>query len=138
MEDIGRRHIAECLVITAIVVVVDKVSDCPFKLAWEFIRNLVHLPLDALVVALQLVATLTPCMESLVSWVLASAASALSSIFWGTLASTYIEVSLLSHTEITPSPQLYGFRNPFCVPSSLTVYTVDNLYQMKYDGLTIY
>ncbi len=40
--------------VTAVVVVVDKVGNCHLKLAREFIRDLVHLPLDALVIALQL------------------------------------------------------------------------------------
>ena len=37
-----------------VVVVVDEVGNCPLKLAREFIRDLVHFPLDALVVALHL------------------------------------------------------------------------------------
>ena len=40
--------------VTVVVVVVDEVGDGPLKLAGEFIRDLVHFPLDALVVALQL------------------------------------------------------------------------------------
>jgi len=41
-------------VVTAIVVVVDEVGNCPLKLAREFIRDLIHLSLDAPVIALQL------------------------------------------------------------------------------------
>jgi len=41
-------------VITAVVVVVDEIGNCPLKLAREAIRDLVHFPLDALVIALQL------------------------------------------------------------------------------------
>jgi len=41
-------------VVTAEVVVFNEVGDGPLKLAGEFIRDLVHFPLDALVVALQL------------------------------------------------------------------------------------
>ena len=40
--------------ITAIVVVVDEIGNCPLKLAREAIRDLVHFPLNALVVTLQL------------------------------------------------------------------------------------
>ena len=40
--------------VTAVVVVVDEVGNCPLKLDREFIRDLVHFPLDALVIALQL------------------------------------------------------------------------------------
>ena len=44
--------------VTAVVVVVDEVGNCPLKLAREFIRDLVHFPLDALVVAFQLAVSL--------------------------------------------------------------------------------
>jgi hypothetical protein len=54
IQDVGRRHVTECLVITAVVVVVDEIGNCPLKLSREFIRDLVHFPLDALVIALQL------------------------------------------------------------------------------------
>ena len=57
----------------------------------------------------RLAATLTCCMKPLVSWVLTSATSALSSIFWDTLATVYIEVSLLPHQELIPPHQTVLF-----------------------------
>ena len=54
---------------------------------------------------------------------LKAAVSALSSIFWDTLAPFYIEVSLLPLRSSCHPSRVYGFRNPFCVPLSLTVYT---------------
>jgi len=53
IEDISGRHIAQRLVVPAEVVVVNEVSDGPLQLAGEFIRDMVHLPLDGLLVALQ-------------------------------------------------------------------------------------
>jgi hypothetical protein len=66
-------------------------------------------------------------MKLLVEWVLASAASDLSLMFWDTLAPFHIEVSLLPHTELAPPLQLFGITDPFCVPLSLTVYTFEAL-----------
>ena len=50
---LGGRHIVQRLVVPAEVVVFDEVGDSPLQLAREFIRDLVHFPLDGLVVALQ-------------------------------------------------------------------------------------
>ena len=36
IQDIGRRHVAECLVVTAVVVIVDEVGNCLFQLAGLF------------------------------------------------------------------------------------------------------
>jgi hypothetical protein len=56
----------------------------------------------------------------LYTWVLASAASALSAMFWDTLGPFQIEVTVLPHPGPTPPLRLFGFATPFCVPSSLT------------------
>jgi hypothetical protein len=53
MEDISWRHVAQCLVVSAVVVVVDEVGEGLLQLAGEFIGDLVYLPFDGLVVALQ-------------------------------------------------------------------------------------
>jgi len=67
-------------------------------------------------VCLRLAATLTWCMKPLVSWVLASAASALSPVFWDTIAPFLIEVALLPLQEPTPLPKVFGFVTLFRSP----------------------
>jgi len=54
MEDISWRHITQRLVVPAEVVVFNEVGDGLLQLARELIKDLVHFPLDGLVVALQL------------------------------------------------------------------------------------
>jgi hypothetical protein len=53
VENVIRGHVAEGFVIAAVVVVVHEASDCHLQAARHFIRDLVHLVLDALMVSLQ-------------------------------------------------------------------------------------
>ena len=54
MEDISGRHISQRLVVPAEVIVFNEVGDGPLQLDREFIRDLVHSPLNDLVVTFQL------------------------------------------------------------------------------------
>ena len=53
MEDVLRGHVAKGFVIAAVVVVVHESSDSHLQITRHFIRDLVHLVLDALMVPLQ-------------------------------------------------------------------------------------
>ena len=53
MEDVIRGHVAKGFVIAAVVVVVHESSDSHLQITRHFIRDLVHLVLDALMVPLQ-------------------------------------------------------------------------------------
>ena len=64
----------------------------------------------------RLAATLTCCMKLLVCWVLASAASPLSSLFWDTPSSFHCLVSLLPRRSFCHLPEVFDFSGPFCVP----------------------
>jgi len=68
-------------------------------------------------------ATLTCRIKPLVSWVLASAASVLSAIFWDTTRSFLCLLSLLPLRSLCHPSRVYGYTGPICVPLSLTVYT---------------
>ena len=53
VEDVIRGHVAKGFVIAAVVVVVHESSDSHLQITRHFIRDLVHLVLDALMVPLQ-------------------------------------------------------------------------------------
>ncbi len=54
MEDISGRHVTQGLVVSVEVVVFNEIGDGPLQLTRESIRNLVHFPLNGLVVTFQL------------------------------------------------------------------------------------
>ena len=54
MEDISGRHVTKSLVVPVEVVVFNEIGDGPLQLTREFIRDLIHFPLNGLVVTFQL------------------------------------------------------------------------------------